>query len=218
MAKARFLFGQDFAAEERDASKPKQPTFSLDDLEAARAMARAEGVETGKQQAMASIERKTSDALAAVGKRLAESGAARDAALARIEAGAVALCAALLRKLFPTLQQRHGLAEIEGLLRDGLRTMADEPRVVVRLNDALLDGLQPRIDALAKQAGFAGRVVLVGDEMVATGDCAIEWADGGAERCGDQLWADVDALLRRMAETTPETRAADPGTTKAAAQ
>lgn len=208
MAKARFLFEQDFAQEERDALKPKQPTFTLDDLEAARAMARAEGVEVGKAAAMASIERKAADALAALGKQLAESGAARDAALARIEAGAMELCAALLRKLFPSMQQRHGLGEIEGLLRDGLRTMADEPRVVVRLNDTLLDGLQPRIDALAKQAGFAGRVVLVGDDMVAVGDCAIEWADGGAERCGDRLWADVDALLRRMAETAPDAGAA----------
>lgn len=208
-AKTRFLFGQDFAAEERDAAKPKQPTFTLDDLEAARAMARAEGVEAGKAEAMASLERRTADVLAALGKRLAESSAARDAAIARIEAGAVELCAALLRKLFPAMQQRHGLGEIEGLLRDGLRTMADEPRVVVRLNDQLIGGLQPRIDALAKSVGFAGRVVLVGDDMVAAGDCAIEWADGGAERIGDQLWTDVDELLKRLAETTQSAPLAD---------
>ncbi|MCK6454546.1 MAG: hypothetical protein L6R19_27415 [Alphaproteobacteria bacterium] len=209
MAKTRFLFDHDFAQEERDAAKPKQPTFSLDELEAARAMARAEGAEAGKAEAMASIERKTADTLIALGKQLAASAAAREAAMARIEAGAVELCAGLLRKLFPALQQQHGLGEIEGLLRQALRAMADEPRVVVRLNDTLLDALQPRVDALSKSSGFAGRVVLVGDEMVAPGDCAIEWADGGAERLGDQLWADVDALIRRMGETTGD--AAAPG-------
>ncbi len=209
MAKTRFLFDHDFAAEERDAAKPKQPTFSLDELEAGRAMARAEGVEAGKAEAMASIERKTADTLIALGKQLAASGAAREAALERIEAGAVELCAGLLRKLFPTLQQRHGLGEIEGLLRQALRTMADEPRVVVRLNDGLLGALQPCVDALAKSSGFAGRVVLVGDDMVAPGDCAIEWADGGAERLSDQLWADVDALIRRLAEARGEAAAPD---------
>jgi flagellar assembly protein FliH len=40
--------------------------------------------------------------------------------------------------------------------------------------------------------------------MVAPGDCAIEWADGGAERNGDRVWTEIDAAVRRMTEKLPD--------------
>jgi flagellar assembly protein FliH len=206
---SRYMFNLDFGDARNLGQKPPEPTFSADELNAAREVAQAAGIEIGRAEAMASVERRLADALAAIGARLAEAGAERAAALARIEREAVGLCVGLMHKLFPAYQRRHGAEEIESLVRESLRIMVDEPRVVVRLNDANIDALKQRIADAASAAGFAGKVVLVGDEMVAPGDCTIEWADGGAERNGDRAWAEIDAVVRRIAETPPARARAD---------
>jgi flagellar assembly protein FliH len=199
----RFMFTLDFNDARNLGQKPPEPTFSADELNAARDVSRAAGVEAGCAEAMGSLERRATEALAKIARHLATAGAERAEALGRIERESIALCVGLMHKLFPEYQRRHGAEEVESLVRESLRIMVDEPRVVVRLNDGNLDALQQRIAAAATAAGFAGKVVLVGDEMVPPGDCAIEWADGGAERNGDRAWAEIDAVVRRTIETPP---------------
>ncbi len=199
MAKAnRFLFDLDFDDARNLGEKPPEPTFTADELNAARGVARAEGIEAGRAEAMRSIERRLGENLGQIGQRLAEAAQARDAALQEIERNAVGLCTAMMRRLFPEFQRRHGSGEIEQLVRDSLRIMVDEPRVVVRLSDENLDKLQERIKGAATAAGFAGKIVMLSDDQVAPGDCVIEWADGGTERNGDRLWAEIDAAIRRL--------------------
>lgn len=210
MAKAnRFLFDLDFDDARNLGEKPPEPTFTADELNAARGVARAEGMEAGRTEAMRSIERRVGENLSQIAQRLAEAAALRDASLQEIERNAVALCTGLMRRLFPEFQRRHGSDEIEQLVRDSLRLMVDEPRVVVRLNDENLDKLQQRIKDAATMAGFAGKIVLVSDDQVAPGDCAIEWADGGTERNGDRLWAEIDAAIRRLTASEPAAEASD---------
>jgi flagellar assembly protein FliH len=199
----RFMFNLDFNDARNLGREPPPPSFSADELSAAREVAQAAGFEAGRAEAMASVERRIADTLATIAQHLAVAGAEQADALGRIERQAIALCAGLLHKLFPEYQRRHGAEEVESLVRESLRIMVDEPRVVVRLNDGNLDALKQRVAAAASAAGFAGKVVLVGDEMVAPGDCTIEWADGGAERNGDSAWAEIDALVRRIVETPP---------------
>lgn len=194
----RFMFDLDFDDARNLADKPSEPTFTQDELNAARGMARAEGMEAGHAEAMRSVERRVGENLAQIAQRLGEAAAQRAASLQEIERNAVDLCIGLMRRLFPEFQRRHGSGEIEQLVRESLRVMVDEPRVVVRLNDENLDLLQERITGAATAAGFAGKIVLVSDDQIPPGDCAIEWADGGTERNGDRLWADIDAAIRRL--------------------
>lgn len=197
----RYTFDLDFDDARNLLDKPPEPTFTADELNAARGVARAEGIDAGRAEAMASVERKAGDALAVIGQQMAATVEARNAAIAEIERNAIALCTGMMRRLFPEFQRRHGAAEIEALLRESLRVMIDEPRIVIRLNDAGVDTLQAPIKAAATGAGFAGKVVLIGDDMVPPGDCRIEWADGGVERNGDRLWAEIDAAIRRLTDT-----------------
>lgn len=206
----RFMFDLDFDDARNLSDKPVEPTFTKDELNAARGVARAEGMEAGRAEAMQSIERRAGENLTLVAQRLGDADSQRRASLQEIERNAVGLCIGLMRRLFPEFQRRHGSGEIEQLVRDSLRVMVDEPRVVVRLNDENLDLLQERIKGAAASAGFAGKIVLVSDEQIPPGDCAIEWADGGTERNGDRLWAEIDAAIRRLtAADQPSQAAAD---------
>ena len=49
----------------------------------------------------------------------------------------------------------------------------------MRINDALYDETRERVEKLAHQSGFEGKLVILSSPDIETGDCKIEWADGG---------------------------------------
>jgi flagellar assembly protein FliH len=205
---SKFLFETSFEAH-RAGEAPPAPvrrSFTPAEVEAARAEGHAEGIEAGRAAALAALEARAADALAALAGKLAallKDAAATEQARTR---ETVAAMATIARKVMPGLAERHGLAEIEALLLDCLGRLHDEPRVVVRINDAILDALKERLDALASGIGFAGRIIVIADPAVAAGDARIEWADGGAERDSARAWADIDGLIARFIETWPQGR------------
>ena len=86
--------------------------------------------------------------------------------------------------------------------------MLDEPRVVFRVPDAMLDTLQPRIAEMSGKAGYSGEVVLLADDRMGMSDCLVEWADGGAERNVERLWAEVEEILTRTLDAQPDSASA----------
>lgn len=221
MAVARkFLFDTSFDPQARrpeplapqidpEPAPPAPPSFSQEELEAASTAARQEGFESGREQALAEA-RETAEAEAArattlFAERLEQAierlDARRQTALVEVLASATAI----LRKLFPELGRRHGLAETEALVRSCLEQLHEEPRVVVRAPDALLDVLRQRLDALKLAAAYEGRVVLLADDTLGPGDARIEWADGGAERDGRRLWAEIEEILSHTVAAATDT-------------
>jgi len=71
------------------------------------------------------------------------------------------------------------LGEIIGLVSDCFSHLVATPHLVVRINDSLYEAARERIERLAKQSGFEGRLVILAEPDIPTGDCKIEWADGG---------------------------------------
>jgi len=68
---------------------------------------------------------------------------------------------------------------------------------VVRINDSLYEAAHERIDGLAKQSGFAGRLVILAEPEIDTGDCRIEWADGGVVLERAAIEAKINELVGR---------------------
>ncbi|HJZ20102.1 MAG TPA: FliH/SctL family protein, partial [Bradyrhizobium sp.] len=71
------------------------------------------------------------------------------------------------------------LGEITGLVRECFSHLVSTPHLVVRINEALYEPARAKIEQLAKRSGFEGRLVILAEPEIATGDCRIEWADGG---------------------------------------
>jgi flagellar assembly protein FliH len=112
----------------------------------------------------------------------------------------------------PELEQRHGLGEIERVVREGVAKSLDESRIVIRVPLDTVDGLRDHLAALARDAGFEGRVLVLGDQMLGPSDVRVEWSDGAAERVGTRLWADMSAIVARMVDGIQVT-ASSPGAT-----
>ena len=71
------------------------------------------------------------------------------------------------------------------------------PHLVVRINDSLYEAARERIERLAKQSGFEGRLVILAEPDIATGDCKIEWADGGVVLERAAIDAKINELVGR---------------------
>ena len=198
---SRFMFENEFetgsAADGAEASK----WYTGKEIAALRDETFRAGVEDGANRERASTGRRQAEALDAIQDRMAGIADAQGVAIERVADQAAGLALAIARKVAPALMRRQPLAELEAMIRDFLQQLIDEPRVVVRVPDALLDGLKERIDGLATACGFSGRVILLPDAGLARGDCRLEWADGGAERDTGATWRAIEATIDRLLQS-----------------
>jgi flagellar assembly protein FliH len=116
------------------------------------------------------------------------------------------LAHAIVEKLFPTLAERFGLAEIEAVIADGVSRALDEPRLLVRMSPDNAAALAERLDALAKHGGYDGRVSIISEESLGPADVRVEWGDGGAERMTQRAWTEVTAIVDRAVAGLPGSR------------
>ncbi len=210
-APARFLFDVDFSRPEPPPAPP-EPARPTIDLEVHHAMmleleerireeAYAEGREAGYADGRADAEARAAERLAdeaaslavAVGRLLGTLDAERLA----VEARAVDLAVAAARKLAEHLVDREPLAEIRALLAECLGPLRKAPHLVVRLRAADAEQLKPHVDRIARETGFEGRIVILGEDEISRGDCRIEWADGGILRETGAVGAEIEATVAR---------------------
>ena len=214
----------DQASEQESPSEehePAAPTLSERDLVEAKAAAFAEGEARGREAALAeaagSLEQRCSELLEQIATALPDSLRAEEDAYSTACRESLGLAKATFKKLFPRLERQAALAEVEALVEASLAQLRQEPRVVLRLPDDLLDPMRDRLDALTHRHGFEGKVVLLADPEMGPSDVRVEFADGGMERCARQLWSEIESRILE-AGTHSETPAEDPAKTPAEAQ
>jgi len=105
------------------------------------------------------------------------------------------LVLSIAKKILPDFTARNGLQEIEALLGDTIREMAREPRLVVRVHETQFDAVNERVQAIATQRAYSGKVIVLADAEIANGDCRVEWADGGVERNTQSTWNAVEQTV-----------------------
>lgn len=113
----------------------------------------------------------------------------------------------------PALERQHGLAEIESAVRNQIAELLDEDRLLVRVSPDMHEAAGERLETLARQAGFDGKVSVIAAEELGPSDVKLEWSDGGAERKLDRLWHEVEDIVRRSLGDggEPEGGSADTG-------
>jgi flagellar assembly protein FliH len=122
----------------------------------------------------------------------------------RMETEAVDVAVAVARKLCDSLIAAEPLGEITGLVRDCFSHLVSTPHLVVRINASLYEVAREGIERMAKQSGFEGRLVILAEPEIATGDCRIEWADGGVVLDRAAIDAKIDELVGRYIASRTE--------------
>jgi flagellar assembly protein FliH len=177
-APAKFLFDTDFSAPDRR-ERPSTPAEVAQKVAAAEARAYRDGFDGGQREAKAESDRRAALALEEIKIALQGIAAGFSGIETRMETEAVDVAVAVARKLCSEMIAAEPLGEIEGLVRDCFSHLVSTPHLVVRINDGLYELARERIERMGKQSGFQGRLVILAEPDIATGDCRIEWADGG---------------------------------------
>ena len=182
VAKAKYLFDQDFAAGASAAEKPVAPSEHVILLAEAESKGYRDGFAAAEKEGTAVAARRSAVALEQIGDALERMARGLDEIERRLEAEAVELAAAIARKLAPELVSRQPFVEIAALATDCLKHLSTAPHVVVRVNDEVHEMASTKLDEIARARGFEGRLMVLADPEIGVGDCKIEWADGGVVR------------------------------------
>ncbi len=179
---------------------PRQKTFSAGEVDALRADARAEGAKTAEARALSDIAIASERIATCVVEALHLAQAQLD--MLRAEASDLAL--AFARKLAREALAHVPTSEVEAALREAMHQAIGEPKIVLKADARVVEDLRPRLETIAHEEGFEGRVLISADPTQHAADCRIEWRGGGAERHLDAIEEQLAALVaRRFSHITP---------------
>jgi flagellar assembly protein FliH len=189
---AKFLFDTDFTAAEG------RPAAAMLAEQAAKvADAEATGYRAGLAAARAEAEQRTFLALERIAAALQSLSGDLSALEVRLENEAVEVAIAAAGKLAPELIAREPFAEMSALMSECFRHLVAAPHVAVRVSESELAAAREHLDAAMQASGFGGRLVVLAEPDIASGDCRIEWADGGIKRERATTQAAIDEAVQR---------------------
>ena len=196
-APAKFLFDLDFAAP--DVAKERAATAVEVAQQIAEAEARAyrAGFDAARNEAKAESDRRAALALEEIGISIRAIAGRFSTIEERMETEAVDVALSVARKLCAEMIAAEPLTEVMALVSDCFRHLTATPHIVVRINDSLYDAARAQIDQLAKRNGFEGQLVILAEPDIASGDCKIEWADGGVTLDRATIDAKINELVGR---------------------
>jgi flagellar assembly protein FliH len=196
-APAKYMFDMDFSAPDRMRERPATPAEIAQKIAAAESRAYRDGFDAAQREAKAESDRRSALALEEIGVNIKAIAQRFSGIETRMETEAVDVAVAVARKLCSTLIAAEPLGEITGLVKDCFSHLVSTPHLVVRINESLYEAAHERIERMAKQSGFEGRLVILAEPEIGTGDCRIEWADGGVVLERAAIETKIDELVGR---------------------
>ena len=211
-APAKFLFDMDFGVPDKTRERPATPIEIAEKIAAAEARAYRDGYEAAQREAKAESDRRAALELEEIGIAIQGIASRFSGIEARMETEAVDVAVAVARKMCAELIAAEPLGEITALVSDCFSHLVATPHLVVRINDALYEAAREKIERQATQSGFEGRLVILAEPGIATGDCRIEWADGGVVLERAAIEAKISELVGRYMASRNEAAPAAMGT------
>lgn len=195
-APAKFLFDTDFSVPNKSNERAPTTQEIAQQIAAAESRAYQNGFDAAQREARVQSDRRIALAIENIAAGIKGIAQSITAVEARMETEAVDVAVAVARKLCSELIAAEPLTEITALVCDSFRHLGSTPHLVVRINDQLYDTAREQIERIAKQNGFTGQLVILAEPDIETGDCRIEWADGGIVLERTAIDARIDELVR----------------------
>ena len=171
----------------------QRKVFTQEELDSMLTRARHDGMKMGQVRA-AEATVTVIQQLCAVVREAADSTRSQVEDLRR-EAASLALVAA--KKLACEAVAALPEADVEAALREAIHQAIAEPRIALRAAPNVVAALKDKLDELAQETGYEGRIVASPELGMKGGDCRIEWRGGGAERSMNQLEEAIGEVVAR---------------------
>ena len=209
------LKAEEEAAAEAERVVEELPSFSEEEMEAARRDGFDAGKAEGIREAGDAVETQISDSLNHMRGQFQSLFEAQTKANAALFDDSINIAVAIARKCFPHLNETHAPRLIEDMMRQVLAEIIEEPRALVYVHQDLVEPLNERVSNVAETANFEGQILILEDEKMPLGDCRITWSSGSAERDMASIWQQVDEIVEQNLDAVrqdilePETESAD---------
>lgn len=169
--------------------------FTAEEVEAAKAQARAEGEQSAAvlaEQAVAAALRQVADAARLGLTALAEAAHAH-------RAGSAQLCLAAARKIADSALAQYPEAPVAAALEALMREVEASPRLMVRVAPDQVARVQAALDRTAESLGFTGRIEARAEPGTPPAAFVLDWGDGRAafdpEAAAMRIQAALDEAL-----------------------
>lgn len=192
---AKFTFDLDLGSKRQ--RTPILTQSQIDELQTtARAEGYAEGVADGQKSEIALAAANLNAAAEKLSATAVDIFASVDAIERKTRVDAIALARAVGLKLASSLVAREPEAELEPLIAECLASLERAPHLVVRCHPALTDTIKNLVEAHISASGYAGRLIVMGDPDIGSGDGRLEWADGGLVRDMNVILEAIDNSIQ----------------------
>lgn len=201
--KKKFLFDLNYfdddnvmhVAEDPNAPPPA-PTFSEEELQAAKDEAQKSGYEDGQKAALESIEQQKLQTLQSIQQSLSALFDCEEDRNQKLETHVIALTYKALTKLYPIFMESAGTQEVRALLSHQLQELRKSPAIDITLPPQLAAKVEDDINALKERLAAQGSWTIMEDDSLSAGACQITWEHGGLEWQPDMIYNAIQAVFQ----------------------
>lgn len=196
------------------APEDEAPTFTVEQLETAKREAYDRGRRDGLAEAQGLREKRVADLIDVIKNNFATLFTAEVKRSSQFEAETLFMCRAVFQRLFPGLNERHGLDEVFRAIVTVLEGQRTRPEIVIEVHPDYTDEIRTQMGRALKTL-HEGICTVAGNADLGPGDCRLRWEDGGATRSATTLCKQIGrifdqgladkALLRDNSESGSET-------------
>ena len=196
-APQKFKFDVEFRPEGdliSNAARARQrKVHTQEELDAMLSRARHDGMKVGQVRATEAV----AAAIELLSTVVQESVLSARSQVEELRRDAAELALVAARKLAGHAIAALPTADVESALSEALHQAITEPRIVLKAAPNVVAALKEKIDALALENGYDGRIVVNAEPGMKGGDCRIEWRGGGAERNMDHIEEAISEVIAR---------------------
>ena len=187
-----------------EVEEEKAPSYTQEELDSAVTSAEERGYEKGFNAASDEKEKQQTELLENINNRLMTLLAEVDKKSQDIEQGALQFALDLVKKLFPSLEKQHAVAEVQKFLKDNFSAFSHEDSLSFSFNPEMIESIASKIGKLAEKNDFEGKISIHKNDNLGLSECRVEWKNGGVERSPENILNKVEALLDKQENTNKE--------------
>lgn len=192
---------------------PPPPTFSEDELSAAKDMAFEQGRQQGRREETQSREQQVSTLLEKIADDFAHLFAAEQLRENIYEKESLKLTLKALDLIFPSMNDRLGQGEVQSIIEKTLIDHRKKKEISIFVPAGMKGDIEMLISRIRANEHEEALWRVIEEDSLSPGDCRMEWSDGGAVRDSRKTARDIhrniEALLGPVQEDISEIEDSD---------
>lgn len=187
--------------------EPKIPTFSTEELEQAKVIAKDAGFMAGKKEGLREAEHQQrqhqtelDQVMQAISQQLNEISNQSAMQMQQHQAMLGQLVIHCAKQVAGRSLQDHAVNEVKTMIEECVMALFETPEISVKAH--------PEIASQLPEMLAGTPLVVIADDTLQIADCQIHWLNGYAKRDTTQIWAEMEAIINRY--FVPETENINP--------